>query len=95
MTNLLRSQRLRRRQHQGRTENIDYDDIAVEDEDDERTNFDRGSKRRDQCQKASSVSIFHHSNSNTFSWKRKLFVIVLCSRLFVFNSFMTTICFFG
>ena len=83
MTNLLRSQRLRRRQHQGRTENIDYDDIAVEDEDDERTNFDRGSKRRDQCQKASSVSIFHHSNSNTFS-------SISSSIKYHFNSFLKT-----
>ena len=58
MTNLLRSQRLRRRQHQGRMDNLDYDDIAVEDDDDERPNFNSGSKRRDQCQKASSVSIF-------------------------------------
>ena len=58
MTNLLRSQRLRRRHHQGRTENLDYDDIAAEDGDDERPNFNSGSKRRDQSQKASSVSIY-------------------------------------
>ena len=57
MTNLLRSQRLRRRQHHGRNENLDYDDIAEEDEEDERSNYNSGSKRRDQCQKASSVSI--------------------------------------
>ena len=57
MTNLLRSQRLRRRQHQSRSDNLDYDDIAVADDDDERSNFN-SSKRRDQCQKASSVSIF-------------------------------------
>ena len=52
MTNLLRSQRLRRRQHQSRSENMDYDDIAVADDEGNLTN----SKRRGQCQKTSSVS---------------------------------------
>ena len=53
MKNLLRSQRLRRRQHQSRSDTLDYEDIA--EEEDERPNFNY-SKRRDQCQKASSVS---------------------------------------
>ena len=73
MTNLLRSQRLRRRHHQGRTENLDYDDIAAEDGDDERPNFNSGSKRRDQSQKASSVSIYQINNFRSyFEFKSKL-----------------------
>ena len=62
MTNLLRSQRrMRRRQHQsaGRSDNLEYDDIAAPEDDDERGNTDNaasGSKRRDQGQKTSSVS---------------------------------------
>ena len=59
MTNLLRSQRLRRRQHHARSDNLDYDDIAVAEDDDERPSVGNltSSKRRDQCQKASSVSL--------------------------------------
>ena len=57
MTNLLRSQRLRRRHQQGRSDNVDYDDdIAIPDDDDEERPTFNSSKRRDQCPKASSVS---------------------------------------
>ena len=58
MTNLLRSQRLRRRQHQASSDNLGYEDITVTDDDDERPSVGHlsGSKRRDQCQKTSSVS---------------------------------------
>ena len=56
MKNLLRNQRLRRRQHQSRSDTLDYEDIA--EEEDERPNFNYSKRRdqRDQCQKASSVS---------------------------------------